>query len=354
MGKRLTAVSEEGYASHQASMESTVTLAQVARAAGVSASTVSRILNGTARVSAEKREVVERTLARLNYRPNVLARGLASGRTMSIGVLTQDISSPFYGEALRGVEQGLAGSGYLPVFMSGHWHAEEETQATDLLLARRVDALLILGGVMPDAQLRQVADRVPLVALGRSLPDLAGQCMRMDNRRGAYLATNYLIELGHRAVAHIAGIPRHRDAQDRLEGYRAALEDARIDFDPDLVLEGDFLEHSGFLAATRLVEGRKLFTAVFAANDQMAYGARLALHRKGLRVPEDISLVGFDDLAGSLYTSPPLTTVRQPVHDMGLAAAQCVLRMLAGQPPFLPPLQVELAIRESTTRRRSG
>ncbi|WP_034388759.1 LacI family DNA-binding transcriptional regulator [Deinococcus sp. YIM 77859] len=335
-------------------MKPTVTLTQVARAAGVSASTVSRILNGSANVSAEKREAVERTLARLNYRPNVLARGLASGRTMSIGVLTQDISSPFYGEALRGIEQGLKGSSYLPLFMSGHWHAEEETEAIDLLLARKVDALLILGSVMPDEQLREVACRVPLVALGRFLPELAGQCLRVDNRQGAYLATRHLIEMGHRSIAHIAGLASHRDAQDRLSGYRAALEEAGIGFDPGLVLEGDFLEHSGFLATTRLVEGRQLFTAIFAANDQMAYGARLALHRKGLRVPEDISLVGFDDLAGSMYTSPPLTTVRQPIHDMGFAATQCVLRMLAGQAPSLPPFQVELIIRESTARRRTS
>ncbi|BDP43369.1 LacI family transcriptional regulator (plasmid) [Deinococcus aetherius] len=335
-------------------MESSVTLAQVARAAGVSASTVSRILNGTANVSVEKREAVERTLAQLNYQPNVLARGLAGGRTMNVGVLTQDISSPFYGEALRGVEQGLAGSGYVPVFMSGHWHEKEETEAIDLLLARRVDAMLILGGVTPDAGLREVAGRVPLVAIGRSLPDLGRQCLRVDNRHGAFLATRHLIELGHRSIAHIAGIPSHRDAQDRLEGYREALADAGIGFDPDLVLAGDFLEHSGFLATTRLVEGRGFFTAIFAANDQMAYGARLALHRKGLRVPEDISLVGFDDLAGSAYTCPPLTTVRQPVHEMGRAAARCVLRMLAGQPPALPPLQVQLVLRESTARRRAG
>lgn len=335
-------------------MESTVTLAEVARAAGVSASTVSRILNGTANVSATKREAVERIMLQLNYRPNVLARGLASGRTMSIGVLTQDISSPFYGEALRGIEQGLSGSGYHPLFTSGHWHEQEETEAIDILLARKVDALIILGGVTPDERLREVASRVPLVALGRTLPDLASQCVRVDNREGAYLATQHLIELGHRCIAHLAGVPSHRDAQDRLEGYKAALADARIEFDPELVMEGDFMEHSGYLATTRLVDGRKMFSAIFAANDQMAYGARLALYRKGLRVPEDVSIIGFDDLPSSMYTSPPLTTVRQPTFDMGAAAARCVLGMLSGEPPYLPPLGVQLILRETTARRRTG
>lgn len=333
-------------------MEPTVTLAQVARAAGVSASTVSRILNGTATVSAEKREAVERTLTRLSYRPNVLARGLASGKTMSIGVLTQDISSPFYGDTLRGLERGLAQSGYHPLVISGHWRAQEEMEAIDFLVSRQVDAVVVLGGVAPDDKLHEVAAGLPLVALGRSVPGLEGQCLRLDNRSGAYAATRHLIELGHRTIAHIAGVPSHRDAQDRLAGYRAALSDAGLPFDPELVLEGDFLEQSGFLAATRLIEGRRMFTAVFAANDQMAYGVRLALHRRGLRVPDDVSLVGFDDLPGSSFTTPPLTTVRQPTYEMGLAAAGCVLRMLQGEAPGLPPLGVHLVMRESTARRR--
>lgn len=333
-------------------MESTVTLAEVARAAGVSASTVSRILNGTANVSAEKREAVQRTLTRLNYRPNVLARGLASGRTMSVGVLTQDISSPFYGDTLRGLEQGLAGSGYHPLVISGHWRAQEEMEAIDFLVSRRVDGVVVLGGVAPDGKLREVAAHLPLAALGRRVPGLDGQCLYLDNHSGARAATRHLLELGHRAVAHIAGAPSHRDAQDRLGGYRAALEEAGLPFDPGLVLEGDFLEQSGFLAATRLIEGRRNFTAIFAANDQMAYGARLALYRRGLRVPEDVSLVGFDDLPSSVYTTPPLTTVRQPTYEMGVEAAAWVLRALRGQPAPLPPLGVNLILRESTTRRR--
>jgi len=335
-------------------MESTVTLAQVARAAGVSASTVSRILNGTANVSAKKRETVERLLAEMNYHPNVLARGLASGKTMSIGVLTQDISSPFYGDVLRGIEQGLTSSGYHPIVISGHWRAQEEMEAIDFLVSRKVDAMIVLGGVAPDHQLQQVAAHLPLVGLGRSVPGLTSQCLRLDNVQGGYLATRHLIDMGHRSIAHIAGRSTHRDAQDRLEGYRAALSDAGIPFDPELVLEGDFLEQAGFLVATRLIESRKLFTGIFVSNDQMAYGVRLALYRRGLRIPEDISIVGFDDLPSSSFTTPPLTTIRQPTFEMGLAAAECVLRMLRGEESWMPPLGLQLVIRESTTRRRGA
>ncbi|MFC4453123.1 LacI family DNA-binding transcriptional regulator [Deinococcus sonorensis] len=334
-------------------MEANITLARVAREAGVSASTVSRILTGSANVSPEKREHVQRVLAKLNYRPNVLARGLASGRTMSVGVLTQDISSPFYGDMVRGIEQGLGGSGYQTVFMSGHWHAKAEMEAIESLLARRVDALAVLGGSVPDEQLRTVAQSVPLSLLGRTVAGLEGQCLRLDQLEGARAITHHLIEMGHRRIAHITGDMSHPDAQDRLAGYRAALDEAQLAFDPELVQQGDFLEASGYLAATRLFEGRSVFSAVFAANDQMAYGARLALHRRGLRVPDDVSLVGYDDLPGSTYTSPPLTTVRQPTFQMGQAAAQWILHQLAGQPYLLPPLTVQLVIRESTARRRS-
>ena len=334
-------------------MEQTVTLDQVARRAGVSSSTVSRIINGTARVSDAKRETVIRIMAELNYRPNVLARSLASGRTMGVGILTQDISSPFYGSMLRGIEGALQGTGYHPIFISGHWHLQEELEAIDFLLSRKVDGVIVLGGGVPDHRLQEVSRQLPMIVLGRTVPGLEDQCLRLDNRAGAYEATRHLIELGHRSVAHIAGEPTHRDAQDRVDGYRAALEDAGLTFDADLVQPGDFHEAAGFLAATRLVDGRKVFSAIFAANDQMAYGARLALHRKGLRVPEDISLVGFDDLPGSMYTTPPLTTVQQPVEDMGREAALGMLRLLRGERAEVARLDVRLVLRESTVRRRS-
>jgi len=331
-------------------MELNVTLDKVARAAGVSSSTVSRIINGTANVSAAKRENVLRIMSQLNYQPNVLARGLARGRTMGIGVLTQDISSPFYGSTLRGIESALLGSGYHPIFISGHWHLE----AIDFLLSRRVDGIIVLGGGVPDLRLQEVAHRLPMVVLGRSIPGLEGQCLRLDNVAGAFEATRHLLELGHERIAHIAGEPSHRDAQDRLEGYKAALRAAKLPFNPELAQGGDFCEAAGFLATTRLVEGRSLFSAIFAANDQMAYGARLALHRNALRVPEDISLVGFDDLPTSMYTTPPLTTVQQPVEEMGHAAAQGVLRLLRGERAEVRRMETRLVIRESTVQRRSS
>jgi LacI family transcriptional regulator len=176
----------------------------------------------------------------------------------------------------------------------------------------------------------------------------------IDNRKGAYEGIRHLIELGHRRIAHIAGPTSHPDAIERLEGYRAALEDANIPFDPSLITVGDYMEQSGVLAVESLLARGALFTAIFAANDQMAYGASVALYRRGIRVPHDVSLVGFDDLPSSSYFTPPLTTVRQPGPEMGWEAARLVLALLEGYNYTPEPLSTRLVVRESTAMLRSS
>ena len=241
------------------------TLLDVAREAGVSPSTVSRILNGTAKVSDDKRQAVMAAIARTKFAPNLMAQGLKRGRSQTIGIVVQDISSPYFDETLRGVDDGLKGTGYASVIVSGP------------------------------------ADNI--------------------------------------------------DAEERAAGYRRALSEAGIAVDPKLMVEGNFHENSGLLAVNHLFDTGQQFTAVFAANDQSAYGVRLCLYRKGIRVPDDVSLVGFDDLPGSSYTTPPLTTIRQPLYDMGLVATNALLRLIHGEPvqAQVPPL--ELVVRETTRRR---
>jgi LacI family transcriptional regulator len=334
------------------SAEIPVTLELIAREAGVSPSTVSRILNGTARVSELKRTAVEKTIERYNFQPNVIARGLAKGRTFSIGVLTQFIESPFYGEALRGIEDALAGTGFAPLFVSGHWNLKDEVRSMGLLQARRVDGVIVLTGKLSDEQLVQYAQRTPVVITGRNLqaPNLVS--LNVDDRLGGYKATQHLIEFGHTRIAYISGPVDHPDSMERLRGYQQALAEANLECDPELIAQADFHESGGVLAINQLVNSRRDFTAVLAANDQMAYGARLALYRLNIRVPEDISLVGFDDLPNSIYTMPPLTTIRQPIFELGKIAAQTVLKLITGEgtPQSTPP--VELMIRESTRRIR--
>jgi LacI family transcriptional regulator len=337
--------------SDQTSRSSNVTLEEIARAAGVSPSTVSRILNGTARVSDAKQQAVEKAIAEFQYQPNVLARSLASGRTNTIGVLTQAIASPFYGEWLRGIEDTLLDPGLTPLFVSSHWSQAEEAARLEQLLARRVDGVIILHGQISEEQLVRYAARAPLVVLGRALaPHASLTCLPIDNVTGARDATEHLIELGHRSIAFVAGPPDHADSAERLVGYRAALEQAGIAFDPALVFEADYTEAGGFRAMQHLFDSAPHLTAVFCSNDQMAYGARLALFRRGLRVPEDISLVGFDDLPTSVYMTPPLTTVRQPTYEIGCLAARAIVKLIRGESVTMDPVPLTLEVRETTQR----
>jgi LacI family transcriptional regulator len=328
------------------------TLIDVAREAGVSPSTVSRILNGTARVSDAKRDAVLAAIKRTNFAPNQMAQALKKGRSMTIGIVVQDISSPFFDETLRGVDDGLKDTGFTSVIVSGHWNAQEESDRIRLLLARKVDGIILLSGRISDDTILQFANHRPIVSTGRNLHTKNAIGFKIDNEYGAHLAVRHLIELGHRRIAFVSGPANHTDAMERLAGYRRALMEADIPLDQNLIAEGNFHEASGLMAVNRLFETQQQFTAVFAANDLSAYGVRLGLYRKGVRVPDDISLVGFDDLPGSAFTAPPLTTVHQPIYDLGRTATTALLGLINGETASGDVAPVELVVRETTRRVR--
>lgn len=329
---------------------STITVLDVAREAGVSPSTVSRILNGTARVASDKRQAVERAIRKLDFKPNLFARSLKTGTTMTVGILTQDVESPFYGRAMKGIEAGLAGTGYAPIIVSGHWNAAEEAERVRLLMARRIDGLVILTGHLDDRQIAEFARHQPIVVTGRQLDAPQVRAFALDQEAGGHLATRHLISLGHRRIAHIAGPGDHTDATERRAGYERALREAGLPVLPELVAQGDFLESGGLLAMNRLLDSGQPFTAVFAANDQTAFGARMAMYRRGVRVPDDVSIVGVDDLPGAAYATPPMTTVRQPIYEIGLAAASALLTLLGHPVPEVAVPPLELVVRETTRR----
>lgn len=330
--------------------ENNITIADIASKADVSISTVSRVLNNTAPVAAATRQAVVDAMEALNYQPNMFARGLASGHSMTVGVLTQHIHSPLYASLIRGILEGMDDSRYTPLFVDGYWQREREERLVETLLRRRVDGLIVLGGNLPVADLQEIARQLPLIVFAHDVPGLENQCLLLDDFDGAYRATEHLIALGHRRIAHVTGNLAHADAVARREGYLEALRHNRIDPVPELVVEGEYTEQSGLLAMEMLFGRGRTFSAVFAANDESAYGVRLALYRRGIRVPEDISLVGFDDIPSSAYTTPPLTTVRQPATEIGLAAAQAILKLMRDEPFELPQISMELIIRESTSR----
>jgi LacI family transcriptional regulator len=325
----------------------TVTLLDVAREAKVSASTVSRYLNGTARISPHKRVAVDSAINLLNFKPNLSARSLKTGTTMTVGVLTQDIESLFFTRAMRGVEVGLNGSGYAPIMVSGKWNAKEEVERIRLLMARRVDGLVILTGLLDAAEIAQFARYIPIVVVGRKIDAPNMLSTSVNQEQAGYLATQHLLGLGHRRIAHIAGPVDNQDAHNRQLGYQRALQEAGMAFRPELLAQGDFLEEGGVVAMNQLLDHQQ-FTAVFAANDQTAFGARVAMHRRGVRVPDDMSLIGIDDLPASAYCIPPMTTVHQPIYEMGLSAAQGLLKLLGRQIDSTPIPELAVVVREST------
>jgi LacI family transcriptional regulator len=324
-----------------------VTIQDIARRAGVSVSTVSRVLNKTVPVARAKRAAVMTAVEALGYRPNVVAQELARGHTLAVGVLPQGISNPFYSRVLKGIEQGLRGTPYYPLFASGE-HPAEEAQSLDMLLRHRVEALVVIGAVIADETLIQLSRSLPLVAIARSVAGLEERCVRVGNVEGACMATRHLLDMGHRRVAHITGLRTHSDAIARRAGYEKALAEAGLACDAALVREGDFEEQSGLAAAESLLQAGTPFTAIFAANDQMAMGAQLALFRRGLEVPRDVSIVGFDDQPSAAYACPPLTSLRQPAAEMGRAAALALVDELRGKPFVQPIFDTELVVRAST------
>jgi LacI family transcriptional regulator len=326
------------------------TLKIVAREAGVSASTVSRIINGTVNVSDGRKHAVEAAIAKFNFRPNVAARGLALGKTLTIGVVAQAIDSPFYGEGLRGIEACLRQRGYAPLFMSGNWRDEDEDRCIREFIARGVDGIIVFAGRLSDAKLKSYAKEVAIVVTGRRLRAPGIFSLQIDDQHGAGLAMRHLIELGHRKIAFIAGSENHPDAIDRLGGYRKSLENAGLTFDSKLVAVGDWHEEGGLRATTELLDSKVKFTALFCVNDQTAYGACLALYRRGLSVPRDVSVVGFDDLPSSAYRLPPLTSVRQSIGELGERSAEAILQLLTGRRPRMVAPPLELVQRESTSQ----
>ncbi|HEX7374154.1 MAG TPA: substrate-binding domain-containing protein, partial [Steroidobacteraceae bacterium] len=263
------------------------------------------------------------------------------------------IDSPFYGEALAAIEKGLLRANYSPLYVSGHWREGDERRCVDHLLSRRVEGIILLTSCLPDQEIVNLSRTVPLVITGRRVASDRLYCVDTDSTTGARLAADYLIGQGHRRIAFIGGSQNHPDSLQRLEGYKAALAANRIPYAPKLVTTGDYSERGGHAAMTQLIDSGVEFTAVFAANDQSAYGAMLALHRRGLQVPRDVSVVGFDDLPGSSYTIPPLTTVHRSIDEIGEGAAEAVIDLIERRIPVARVSSATLAIRESTRSLRS-
>ena len=326
-----------------------VTISDIAAKAGVSVPTVSRVLNGRSDVAPQTRQRVEHLLREHGYQ----RRGSRPAeRAWLIDVVFDDLDSPWAVEIIRGAEGAAHDAGAATVVSAIHGHERSARQWLENLRTRDSDGVvLVTSELEPSLQveLRRLHVRTVVVDPA-GLPDFNVPTIGATNWAGGLRATEHLTGLGHRRIAHVAGRPGLSCSRARLDGYRAGLEAAGVPVDPALVVEGDFSYESGFRAADLLLRRAERPTALFAASDQMALGAYEAARRLGLRVPEDVSIVGFDDLPQTSWSSPPLTTVRQPLAEMGMLAVRTVLRLVNGERLESPRVELatQLVVRDST------
>ncbi len=298
------------------------TIKEVARAAGVSIATVSRVLNGKAQVAEATRAKVESAVRRLGYSPNGTAKSLITRRTMTLGVVLPELYGEFFSEFIRGLDFSARARGYHLLVSSSH-SDRGEIEAMLKAMRGRVDGIVVMS---PDADSRTldraVPDTLSVVLVNPSQEDSRFDVLSIDNYGGAYSMTRHLLSLGHRALAFVCGPAGNVDAVERLRGFRAAVEELAGGTALVGELEGDFREDSGYRAGRWLLSQRPRPTAVFAANDAMAIGVLSAFHEAAVRVPEDIALVGFDDIPIARFVSPPLTTVRVAIRQLGERAVE--------------------------------
>lgn len=326
------------------------TIKDVAKMAGVSPSTVSRALSGNAPVDKQTRERVMEAVRALNYKPNVLAKGLKEGKTKAIGLVLPNIGNPIFPSVARGVEDIARQEGYTVILCNTDEDREIEIDYINKLKNRWVDGF-IFATAGKDAQhiLELKADGIPVVLLVRNI-DYKVDAVVIDNFKAAYRATQYLLELGHHRIALINGDPELSLYSERFEGYKSALKDSDIKVDESLIIRGVEDMEEAYTATQELLEKGILPDAILAASDPKAYGAMRALKESGLSIPKDVALMGFDNLEMSRFMDPPLTAVSQPWYEMGVAAMNRLLDLIANrkEEPRVDMFDAHILKREST------
>jgi LacI family transcriptional regulator len=322
-------------------MQKHVTINQVAREAGVSIQTVSRVINHRYDVAPETRQRVQEAINRLGYQPNAIARGLASSRSRTLGLITYDFNDRSFTQVVTGAEAEAHRYDYFFMLGNASCDPTDEPKYLRLLSERHVEGVLFARQGSPN-DLEHLSNLqksgVPVVTTGYHQPGIPLATVDVNNQEGGRKATECLLRNGHVHIAAITGPLSSQSACDRDLGYRLALESAGIVANPQLVAEGDYSHRSGYLAMKQILSAGCPFTALFAHNDRMAIGAISALGEAGLRAPEDVSVVGYDDIPEAEFANPPLTTIHQPMVDVGAAAARLLIKMV--EDPGAAPEQI--------------
>jgi LacI family transcriptional regulator len=334
-------------------------ITEVARLAGVSTATASRVVSASSYpVSAATRERVLEAARTLDYVPNALARGLLKSHVPIVGVIVHDITDPYFSEVVRGVEDAAARRGeYLVITCSSDRIAERETSYVRLLRSMRASALIFAGSGLDDPAFNQEVGRhiAAMRGYGAAVVHLSPHAfgapeVGVDNARGVSSMVEALVGLGHRQIAFLAGPTSLYVARHRLDGYRRGLADAGLAFDDRLVVSTTFNREGGALAVDVLLSGSARFTAICAANDLLALGALQRLAALGIRVPDEVSVAGFDDIRIAAMTAPSLSTVRLPLQELGQRGFELAERLLAGRRPRRQVLPTEVVLRDSTAK----
>lgn len=333
------------------------TIKDVARLANVSVATVSRVMNNSPKASAASREAVRKAMAELGYTPNANARALVSQTCDTMGVVVNDVADPFFGTLVRGVSAVAVEQGMHLLMGNGFHKARQEREAIELLIGKRCEALVVHSKALSDQELMDYAAQVPgMVLINRDIPELAGRCIALNNRLGTATAVRHLLDLGHRQIAFLCSDHAIEDATLRRDGWYSALHEAGLTPSEEWIEWGAPSEAGGEQAMLNLLAKGLPVTAIVTYNDAMAAGALSVLADNGLRVPEDVSVVGFDDLVYARYLRPKLTTLRYPIELMAAQAARLALQLASGVPTVDVGSRLytpTLVVRQSSSARKS-
>jgi LacI family transcriptional regulator len=310
------------------------TIREVAKLAGVSPITVSRVINNSGYIGEKTRKRVEAAIRQLRYVPNTLARSLRSRRTCTLALVLTDITNPFWTTVARGAEDAASKAGFSMMLGNTDESEEKQSRYITALLEKQIDGILFVPVGNTSAAIRMIKRQdVPVVVLDRRISGAKADVVRCDSEGGAYMLTNVLLSLGHRRIAVLSGPQSISTAEDRVRGYQRALAEQGMPIRPELMQYGKFTVESGMEMARNALALSPRPTAVFAGNNFIAIGALKALQEFRVRVPEDVALVGFDDLPVNLTMDPFLTAAKQPAYAMGSRAAELLLARLGGTAP---------------------
>jgi LacI family transcriptional regulator len=294
------------------------TIKDVAKKAGVSVATVSHVVNGTRYVSDQFKTKVRSAMDELNYQPNALARSLRRKESKIIGLMIPDSTNPYFAEIAWSIEYASKKEGYSVILCNSDGNVNKESSYIDVLIENQADGIIIVAAGKSSVNFQKLLDRkIPVVMVDRDSPNVKTDSIQINNAVNGELAADHLISLHHKQIACITGPREVSPSFDRLDGYKRALSKNNLPLNEDFIIRGDFKPHGGYLAGIKLLEMQNRPTAIFACNDLMAYGVMRAAVEKGFQVPDDLSVIGFDDIYLSTYINPPLTTIKQPRIEMG-------------------------------------